>query len=273
MKVSLASDLHLEFMTKLKAKEFRREPIANWKNTDNTDILLLAGDILVPNGLTYQSFVADVFFENITKEWEHIYYIPGNHEYYHGVFPDYNKQLQEYLKNFGVHFMELQTVDFGVNYQLIGASLWTDMDDQNPVTMRQAQFGINDYSCIKYSGGDILTPAMTVQYHIASRDYVFRRVRLGAKNGKKSIVMSHHGPTFASIAPEFQGDPLNGAYCSDLSKQILENTESIPLWVHGHMHHKTHYFVDQTQVICHARGYYNYEFWQDNYKPRTIILD
>lgn len=27
------------------------------------------------------------------------------------------------------------------------------------------------------------------------------------------------------------------------------------LWVHGHVHQRSHYWVEDTQVVCNPRGY------------------
>ena len=72
MIIQYCSDLHLEFQeNKNFLKQFPIKPIG--------EILLLAGDIL-PFTLHKQ---ACEFIDFVADNFEAVYWIPGNHEYYH----------------------------------------------------------------------------------------------------------------------------------------------------------------------------------------------
>jgi hypothetical protein len=74
---------------------------------------------------------------------------------------------------------------------------------------------------------------------------------------KKTIVMTHHAPTFQSVHPRYAGDILNHAYATDLSELILDNP-NIKYWFHGHMHDSIDYMVGECRVLCNPRGYNGY---------------
>ena len=73
MKVQYCSDLHIEFP----ANEIflKRNPIV-----PTGEILILAGDV----GLFSEMNKYSEFFDYLSKNFMAVYWIPGNHEYYHG---------------------------------------------------------------------------------------------------------------------------------------------------------------------------------------------
>ena len=72
-------------------------------------------------------------------------------------------------------------------------------------------------------------------------------------------MVTHHAPSKASIKPRYQSDHLmNGAYSSDLSEIILDNSQ-IKVWTHGHTHDTFDYMIGSTRIVCNPRGYAGYE--------------
>jgi hypothetical protein len=61
---------------------------------------------------------------------------------------------------------------------------------------------------------------------------------------------------------------MNGAYHSDLSEIMLDNTH-IKLWTHGHTHHCFDYVIGETRVVCNPRGYDGYE--DTGWDPMKVI--
>jgi len=68
----LFSDLHLEF------DNWRPSSPRNWD-----DVLILAGDIAELKSKQLYDFLSWA-----TDEHDYVLYVPGNHEYYQGVYPD-----------------------------------------------------------------------------------------------------------------------------------------------------------------------------------------
>ena len=72
MTIQYCSDLHLEFSAN--SQFLRENPII-----PKGDILILAGDIIpFPEMNNYADF-----FDTLSSQFKTVYWIPGNHEYYH----------------------------------------------------------------------------------------------------------------------------------------------------------------------------------------------
>ena len=105
MKIAVCSDLHLEF-----------EDI-NLVNTEDAEILILSGDIMIAEDLhshpetSYGMYsnvnLADLgrrqlmalrfrdFLKRCSFQFPHVIYIAGNHEFYHGRWKDSIQHLRD----------------------------------------------------------------------------------------------------------------------------------------------------------------------------------
>lgn len=150
MKIALASDVHLEFGQ------------LEINNTKNADVLILSGDICVAKDLndradvnilgeSHKSNRYHAFFQKCSEEFKHVIYIAGNHEHYHGDFATSIPRICEklaYLPN--LHFLDKEFVTFD-DVTFIGGTLWTDMNKEDPLTLRGIKSYMNDYQIIKNS--------------------------------------------------------------------------------------------------------------------------
>jgi len=147
MKVALCSDVHLEFGT------------ISLENTESADVLILSGDICVANevlvrdsynlrGENDRSNKIHTFFQECSARFPHVIYILGNHEHYHG---DFAKSLTNLRTNLGylanLHILEKESVDIK-GTMFFGASLWTDMNKEDPNTLYRIKGYMNDYRII-----------------------------------------------------------------------------------------------------------------------------
>ena len=260
MKIQVRSDLHLEFG--------KPTHIPNL----GADVLILAGDVMTAVNLR-QFTREDVvlphevnrgvkatayreFLDMVSRDFKHVIYVAGNHEFYHGKFFEDLKTLKdECTLNYGnIHFLENDSVTIdGITF--VGATLWTNCNGLDAVTMQTLQFGMNDYRIIKYDATpnqySALRPKNSVERHIQSLQYINAEV---AKHDKV-VVVTHHAPTFKSIDPQYVNDQeFNGGYASDLSNLILDHP-NIKLWCHGHIHAKNDYMVGTTRVYANPMGY------------------
>ena len=72
----------------------------------------------------------------------------------------------------------------------------------------------------------------------------------------KTVVVTHHAPTGASIPERFRADwqsQLNAAYASNLEQMM--GGDAVQLWVHGHTHSNVDVEIAGTRVVCNPRGY------------------
>lgn len=152
MKISICSDLHLEIAD------------LELKNTDNADVLVLAGDIIVENSLqewseddlrsghmTERSQRYYKFFEQVCKEFPTVVYIAGNHESYLGDIATTYDSLKRKLSHYpNLRILDCERFDLG-KYTFVGSTLWTDMNNEDVTTMIQITRVMNDFRIIKNS--------------------------------------------------------------------------------------------------------------------------
>lgn len=291
MKLAVCSDLHLEFGT------------LELKNTDNADALILAGDICIAFDFD-QKPVYLKFFEQVCKEFNHVFYVMGNHEHYHGDFAKSKEILQNHLSHLeNLHFLEKETFLLD-DYLFVGGTLWTDMNGDDQLTKNHVKSMMNDFITIKNSNrytyrkvplykktddGELVkdeygrmvqigmkmkeevskfSPDDAVNEHKLFMDYL--KIVLDQNKDKKIVVIGHHAPSKTSIHPRYQNDDLmNGAYASSLDF-FIDDHPQIVLWVHGHTHETFDYEIGNTRIFCNPRGYINYEQRADRFQLRFI---
>lgn len=259
MRVAVISDLHLEF-------EDLQLP--------GGDVLILSGDVMEARYLKKDQLnVHQRFFAEECSKYKDVIYVMGNHEHYGGRFGKTYAQILEQLPD-NVHLLEDEsyTID---DVTFVGATLWTDMNNMDALTMYHMKSMMMDYKKITHFYEDRnlyykLTPEVTVEKFYRSRDYI--KMVVEGKHDQKFVVCTHHAPTRASTHPRYAHDTImNGAYSSDLSEFILDNPQIIA-WHHGHTHDRFSYMVGSTWVSCNPRGYAGYEHQADEFKVRSYDI-
>ena len=246
MKVKVYSDLHLETN-----REVCFHP-------GEGSVLVLAGDILTAKhlrtdgelGETYKTFI-----KQCSENYDKVLYVAGNHEHYQYNIFSTHKDIREHLPDNFI-LMENDTVTIG-DWVFIGATLWTDFNNQNASDMFAVKQMINDYRYIRIGKNfRKLLPEDVLKIHLKSRTYI--QEQLEKHKDDKVFVITDHLPCEKSIHKRFKGNVSNAAYYSDLSGIIQENPQ-IKYWVHGHSHTKADYKIGNCRVISNPRGYYLYE--------------
>jgi hypothetical protein len=146
----------------------------------------------------------------------------------------------------------------------VGATLWTDMNKGDPLTMHAIEGMMNDFRIIRNDKRNFaaMSARDVADRHARTLGY-FRSV-LAEQHDRKFVVVGHHTPSFQSCHPMYGNDTLmNGGYHSDLSEFIMDHPQ-IKLWTHGHTHHPFDYVIGETRVVCNPRGYEN-----DGYSEQT----
>jgi len=281
MRVSLISDCHIDFADLtlpggdvlilsgdiFEAKSFKKEIY-------NPEMVLLEHEREDQRPDRYYRFI----LEECSAKYREVVMVMGNHEHYRFQFHKTYDHIKSQLPD-NVHLLEKESLVLdGVLF--LGATLWTDMNRQDALTIYHMQGAMNDYrqiTMLNESTGDYhrLQPEKTVQEHFKTMDYfkfALSENRQRAGGALPVVVVTHHSPSKLSIKPRYQKDVLmNGAYSSDLSEFILDHPE-IRVWTHGHTHDTFDYMVGETRIICNPRGYKYYEQRADEFDP-TIGFD
>lgn len=264
MKVSYLSDAHLEF---LRYPSFQKE--------EGGDVLILAGDILTAHMISshrtdhesrsLKKYLLNKFKPDLIDKYKHVLYCMGNHEHYHYIYKNTKKDIQSWLSSNGFNNVKMMENDNilinGVTF--IGATLWTDYDGGNPLSMRLAHDHMNDYRVIGSEDVDDMnyfnrrsnrkiTPEFLLKEHNYSRDYI-RDV--AHESNSPVVVFTHHPPSFESCNSLHSGNMLDGAYATNLQQMILD-TPQIKYWVSGHTHMSCKYEIGGCQVLSNQVGYY-----------------
>lgn len=265
MKIALCSDLHLEF-----------EDI-DLRNTEGAEVLILSGDIMIAEDLhnhpptvvsTHESYTElgsrqkaaqrfRDFLNRVSVEFPHVVYVAGNHEFYHGKWNSSLDHLREACSAYSnVYFLE-RDIKVINDITFIGATLWTDCNKSNPLTVHALADMMNDYRVIRNDENDYskLRPIHSVVRHHQTLNYL-KQVLADMKDSKV-VFVGHHAPSAMSIHDRYKHNVhyiMNGGYHSELSEFILDHPQ-ITLWTHGHMHDPFDYMIGTTRVVCNPRGY------------------
>lgn len=255
----IISDLHLEGMTRYKLPKTAFE-----KDT----VLILAGDIcefhLIDTHEGYRDFLKDC-----NSRFKQVIYVPGNHEYYGSSINDfekYKKLIEKKYKKITVADNQIIDIPMVVNgsevtFKLVCATLWTDMNNGDPLTMVNAI----QYMGLDYKRIEDFNPEIWVEINKASRTFIRYGVVDALENFDPVIVVTHHGPTMKSVPPKYQnlGQMTNSLFMNTGMEPIFEEVP-LKLWVHGHTHDSVDHLLGHgCRVIANPKGLTSYKFLEE----------
>ncbi len=252
MIIQYTSDLHLEFPEN---KNFlKTNPIQALG-----DVLLLTGDI-VPFAVMDKH--AD-FFDFLSDNFKTTYWIPGNHEYYYFDLAKKCGVLNENIRN-NVHLVNnLSIIQDDVRF--IFSTLWTKI---SPANHWKIERSLSDFHVIKYNNKRFTIEEFN-QLHQESIAFIEHELQLN--HDGKTVVATHHVPTFVNYPEQYKGDALNEAFAVELFDMIYNS--KINYWVFGHHHHNREPFkLGNTNMLTNQLGYvaenehvgYNNKYFETN---------
>jgi Icc-related predicted phosphoesterase len=183
------------------------------------------------------------------------------------------QQTPKIIKNYleknhigNIKFLENETIvvkDIPVHC----GTLWTNMNNFDIRTMRQATFDMNDYSKINTRIGDIdvqLRPSHTIHEYADTLEFL----RSAIKNN--CIVVTHHAPHFDCL--EYTNGSFDFYYASDLENFIVEHPQ-IQYWIHGHLHTRKNIDILNTKVVSNCRGYIGHESMANTFETKYFEVN
>jgi predicted phosphodiesterase len=254
-RIQYVSDLHLEFLTELTPQSIVK-PAAPY--------LALAGDIVPPSHP-----LATPFFDYVSANWQKVFYVAGNHEYY-AKSParlwakkppvpmfETQKRIQSILQPYhNIHYLHHDAPAVYLpeeNVAVIGTTLWTHIPD---VLKDTAQSAMNDYTLIpvREEDGSLspLDPETTNILHAKERAVLHAQIEYWAAKRAQVAVITHHMPSFDFISPRFEGHPLNVCFASSCEDLMHPPVRA---WIYGHTHNCSTAIVGNTICVVNAHGY------------------
>jgi Icc-related predicted phosphoesterase len=267
MKIRYMSDLHLEFerYSKRDGTIINKDSyfVVPPQDDDADTILILAGDVaIIERPHTYMHFL-----ETVGKQFKEVLYVMGNHEFYcHGVFQTAIDKLKTNLENVNIRVLQDDSVIID-GHKFFGATLWTNFNKGNPLTMYQAAQYMSDYKQIVDRDPTNNFSKLKTSTIYAAHLNTVAKLEAFLANNTGAIVITHHLPSYKSVNEQYHGDYSNYFYYSDLDE--LMAIYKPKLWFHGHTHRSCEYTFFDTTVCCNPRGYLgedlNYEFDPNKY--------
>lgn len=236
-KAIILSDLHAEWGGNVKV------PIL-----PDVEFLILAGDI--------DSFKKPLEFIKQYTPYYKVLYVLGNHEFYgHSL-----KEVRDFwkgvtLENF--YFLDNQSVVLN-DIEFIGATLWTNFDNNNFHVKYNAAREIKDYQkIIKDDQSDYISSEDIYAEFEKSVEFIQQATQQSTA-GKK-VLITHHAPSLMSVNEKYKQNPkhfaMNYYYASNLDNFIFYS--GLDVCIHGHMHDSSDYQLGSTRIVCNPVGYVN----------------
>lgn len=156
---------------------------------------------------------------------------------------------------------------FAPGLTVVGATLWTDYNDEDPLTMQIVNQCLNDSACIRN-----FTPEAVLREHDAHVDWL---ISLASHDVKPDVVFTHHAPSMRSAHPRYRKpgtkeDLINYGFVSNLEELVAQLAPK--LWVHGHVHDPCDYMLGETRVVAWPMGYPHERIGKPPYEPMFIDI-
>lgn len=248
MKIQYASDLHLEFYEN--AKYLRDNPIK-----PVGDILVLAGDIEL---LNRDHFFNNSFWNYISDNFKEVIVVAGNHEFYNGYDLEISgkSKICSVRNNVGYYYNAVFEIE---NVRLIVSPLWS------LISMEQAGYvkrGVVDFHRILLNGSKL-----SVEDFNREHERCLNFIKAEVDNSKstcevsasaktsliKTVVATHHVPSFQLSSPDFTGSLIDSAFTVDLDSFI--EASNIDFWIYGHSHRNIDKVIGNTKCVSNQLGY------------------
>ena len=136
------------------------------------------------------------------------------------------------------------------NVDFILSTLWSHIRPEDEYFVHR---GMNDFRQILYNGRRF-TPADFNAEHEKCLEFIKQSV--AESTAERIVVVTHHLPSMAVVAPEHKGSLLNSAFATELGNFIADNR--IDAWIFGHSHANEEAIIGNTRLVCNQLGYVYY---------------
>jgi DNA repair exonuclease SbcCD nuclease subunit len=247
LRLQFVSDLHLEFPSRPEPKISRDAPY-----------IALLGDVGYPAQERYKNFVT-----RLSAQFEQVFIIPGNHEYYKTTMSRAKAEMLDLCKTLkNVTLLDPGSVKIG-DVRILGATLWSYVPPKHAPAVAAY---INDYHLTHKDNGEQLTIEDTNRMHAEELAWLTSELYKAKDAGEKTLVVTHHAPIIEGTShPRYIGKPTNCAFATDLSSLF----PYVDYWLHGHTHYNHTTRVGNTTISANQLGYNSEE--SQGFDPSRVI--
>lgn len=196
--LQVISDIHLEIFRSVKLR-----PVC-------PNIALL-GDIGYPKTERYHKFLTFC-----SKNFDHVFLITGNHEYYHHSIREIDDYVSQFSKSFdNITFLQNSSINID-GFRIIGTTLWSNTNPKLAKKSSDYYYIFKDDKVNKIIYKDVL------KLHSNAVEYL--EEQLSPENTSANIptiILTHHAP-------------LNYPYATNLDYLMKKPVIG---WGYGHTHH------------------------------------
>lgn len=257
-RIKLISDLHLELcfsqstLDQTKLKVF----LSVLENTENADILVIAGDLC-------KATLLDWYSSNLPfDQYQKVIYVPGNHEYWGTTFDKANIKLDEFADAYNNLILLRDDYCILGDIHVYGMTYW--YNGLSPLDVWQMKQTLNDYNKIRQTNYSKTTPEFFQLISLQSEYKFFK----WAEDKDKIFLITHHPTSRRFRSPT---EPDYPGYGSIMNFPNEFDTRKIICQVHGHTHRQSVYLSEyDIPTRVNAVGYIGFE--NLNTKPDIFTL-
>lgn len=216
MRIQYCSDLHLEFDGNL--PYLNQNP---W--VVGGEILILSGDI-VP---LHEKYLNHPFFDKISQLYEIVFWLPGNHEYYHKDMMEFPLSMNLKVRD---NIFIVNHINFIYNdVHFIFSTLWSNIGKENEQIIERY---IPDFRNIQINGKSLKVVDCN-KLHADSLHFI--KKSLNDFPSLPIVVVTHHLPSGKCSSPAHRHSALNEAFSTELS-DFIHDCGAL-FWLYGHSHY------------------------------------
>jgi 3',5'-cyclic AMP phosphodiesterase CpdA len=238
MKIQFCSDLHLEFEDNARFVSYH--PIQKIG-----DVLILAGDIVPLAHIE----LANEFFNTVSSQFEQVFWIPGNHEFYRADVAPFASSYHQMIRD-NVQLIHNKSLEWK-GCRFLFSTLWSHV---SPLYEKAIFKGMADFRLINYEGNKFTIE----QYNLLHENSIsFLQEELKKTCDLKTVVVTHHIPTYLHYPEKYKGDKLSEGFATEYFDFIHDHGPDA--WIFGHHHYNvTEFTIGKTRMLTNQLGYVKY---------------
>lgn len=278
--IRVASDLHLDHDIKqyhdgLRSNSSLGEMGALWfpeeMDGDNETTFVIPGDFWIERRFATRKFPdGETWLKKLSKKFKYVVFVLGNHDYWKVNLSLEPGKVRSEINDQGLKNVFLLERDSIILDQVkfVGGTLWTDFMNLDAGVLYRAPILMNDYSYIRGKNWEKVKSIHFYEVFEKTKSFIAKHAKRDVEN-QTVVVVTHMAPSYRSVHQELISHPEHTPYYYSSLDGFIEEID-VDLWLHGHTHGHSDYFIGKCRVICNPRGYMLFNE-NTNFKPTLRV--